>query len=107
MRRESFLIKPLVSFIVLTVVLLAPSPGFITLTIPDVDSDGQNITIPDFPHVGKRALGELPLQVQAVMQSNSRFAFGTESESDVISRQEKYLPAFTKYYFAIRAPPCA
>jgi hypothetical protein len=41
-------------FAIIAIVLLAPSSGLITLTIPD-EPYGSAIGLPDTPHIGKRA----------------------------------------------------
>ena len=53
-RVKKFLYESFWSFAIVAVVLLAPSSGLITLTVPD-EPYGNVATLPDMPHIGKRA----------------------------------------------------
>jgi hypothetical protein len=53
-RAKSFLYESFWGIAVIAIILLAPSSGLITLTVPD-EPYGSAIGLPDTTHIGKRA----------------------------------------------------
>jgi len=53
-RAKSLLYESFWSYVVVAIILLAPSSGLITLAVPD-EPYGSAVGLPDSPHIGKRA----------------------------------------------------
>jgi len=102
MNRIVFTFRILVPLTIVSIISLAPAPGFVTLTVPDDAPGSQSFNIPDFSHLSK--LPSDPLQLDAIVNL-CKLALALALGFCTLFVVRKFSALRGGYFLGIRGPP--
>ena len=96
--------KTFAALSILSVVLFAPLPGIVSLAIPDDDDSTPYLSLPNIPHLAKRAGDESSVHLDAAVAAHSLY-LPNERETDRLALGKANVTVNRFYHATIRAPP--